>query len=527
MAIPDVDWQNWSQPSIQPRMRATVHFPSGNQVYTDDDIYSVDLNLHAFDSTCSLFGKPSPGTGSLAILDYNQNLNPTYNNQLVAGIQIDLELGLIGYYDPAQLGPNKVVAIKDHEQVLYKNDTVWAFPFDTDVPLEENVQYLLTFNYAMSDGSVGTVEQIGTVAELFFRPSYWVDSAHYAVTYPVDMDITDLAVRTITDLWYPFGIFYSQEWSYDSSGFTATVDMVDATNDILQLDNRASGDAPFTNANLLNTTIDYLELSTPVVNTSIESSTVIPFFFYEDSQAATVNALVEALGGMLFPMPDGTYMLCDYRGAYETGVTFTDNDLESYSMEETSAITMDSAIVVAALPNNVESSEIVSFSNLDVAPGDFIPLNTGRVMSVDYINYATDTSLHIKYNWDVVNLEYIGPSIDTLESLVVYGHMIDTTAMEVSNVQGALPYTIKDNNYIQTTAQAQYLVDALDAFIDLKYRILRVVLRGCPGLWLGGIVTVNSAMYNIQAKYVIIDVDFSYNGAISTLLTLQRYVEGD
>lgn len=527
MAIPSVDWDIWSAPSIQPMMRATIHFPSGTEVYTDDDISAIDLSLRAFDSTCSLFGKPSPGTGSIEIIDYAQHLNPTYNDQLAAGIQIDLELGLRGYYDKSQLGPNRVVTVEEHQQVLYNGDTVWAFPFLTDTTLERTTQFRLSFDYVLPDGSSGTNEQTGTVDELFVRPAMWTDANHYAVVYPTDMTITNLAVQTVADFWSDYGTYYSQEWKYDSTGSTASVDIVDATNDILQFDNRSSGVAPFTNANLLTTVVDYLELSTPTVDTSIESSTVIPFFFYEDSQAATVNALVEALGGMLFPMPDGTYMLCDYRGAYETGVIFTDDDIESYSMEETSAITMDSAIVIAALPNNVESSEIVSFSNLDVAPGDFIPLNTGRVMSVDYINYATDTSLHIKYDWDVVNLEYIGPSIDTLESLVVYGHMIDTTAMEVSNVQGALPYTIKDNNYIQTITQAQYLVDALDAFIDLKYRILRISLRGCPGLWLGGIVTVNSAMYNIQAKYAIIGIDFSYNGAVSTLLTLQRYVEGD
>ena len=525
MAIPKVDWQYWSQPSIQPRMRATVHFPSGNQVYTDDDISSVDLSLYAFDSTCSLFGKPLPSTGSLAILDYDQTLNPTNNAQLVAGIQIDLELGLIGYYGAEQLGPNRVAVVKNHEQVLYHGDTVWAFPFDTDTPLEEDVQFRLSFNYVMPDGSEGFVDQIGTVSELFYRPSFWVDSTHYAVVYSTDMEITNLAVQTVADLWYTFGTFYSQEWSYDSSGFTATVDIVDGTNDILQLDNRASGVSPFANANLLNTTVDYLELSTAEVNTSIVNSTVIPYFFYENSQAATVNALVEALGGMLFPMPDGTYMLCDYTGAYDTGITLTDNDVESYSMEETSTVTMDSAVVVAALPNNIESSEIANFSNLDIAAGDYIPLNTGRVMSVDYVSYQTDSTLNFKYDWDVVYLQYLGPSIDTLEKLTIYGHMVEPSSINVANVQGTLPYTIKDNNYIQTLDQAATLVTALDNFIDLKYRILTVTLRGCPGLWLGGVVTVDSDMYNIQADYVIIGIDFTYNGAVSTTLIMQRKVE--
>lgn len=525
MAIPEINWESWSAPSIQPVMRAIVHFPSGDEIFTADDIYSVDLSLLAFDSTCSLFGKPSPGTGSIAILDYEQHLNPTYNSQLVAGLQIDLELGLRGYYNDEQLGPNRVTTVEPHQQVLYNGDTVWAFPFWTDEPLEESTQVRLSFDYEMPDGSAGTNEQIGTVSELFVRPSGWVEYNHYAVVYNTDMTVTNLAVQTATDSWAPYGTYYSQEWSYDSSGYTATVDLVDGTNDILQLDNRASGVVPFANANLLNTTVDFLELSTPEVNTSITSAITIPYFFYEDSQAATVNTLVEALGGMLFPMPDGTYMLCDYTGAYNTGITLTDNDVESYSMEETSAVTMDSAVVVVAMPNNIESSDIANFSNLDIATGDYIPLNTGRVMSVDYVSYQTDSTLNFKYDWDVVYLQYLGPSIDTLEKFTIYGHMIEPSSINVANVQGTLPYTIKDNNYIQTLDQAATLVTALDEFIDLKYRILIVTLRGCPGLWLGGVVTVNSAMYNIQADYVIIGVDFTYNGAVSTTLTMQRKVE--
>lgn len=527
MAIPEVNWQDWGASTIQPNMRVIMHFPSGNVIYTDDDIESISLSLSAFKSTATLFGPPSPSTGSIAIIDYNQTLNPTLNNELVEGIQIDLEIGLYGHYNEEQLGKNLVSSVESPQEVIYNSGTTWAYPFMTSVALESGATYLLSFDYVSEDGSEGSTEQLGTVEELFVRPSAWPDNKHFAVIYPDYLSISNLSVKTCENSYEPFGTFYAQEWSYDSEGSTATIDIIDGINDILQLDNRASGVLPYEGGNLLTAAIDYLELSTNTIITNITAQSVynLLYFFYNDTQASTVNAMIEALGGMLFPLPDGTYAIGSYNGLYDTTVTLTDDDVESYSMEQTSSITMDSASVDAAIPTNVESSDIVTYSSIDVDPGDYLPLNASGVMSVDYIGAVTSELVTPQYDWDVVNLQYLGTIPITFDTFTVYGHAIEPTALSVYNVLGALPYSITENNYIQTKAHAQYLVDILDAFIDLKYRILKITLRGCPGFWLGARLNINSTMYNINAEYVIIGVDFTYNGAIATTLTLQRYVE--
>lgn len=523
MAIPTIDWEYWSQPTIEPAMRAVVHFPSGTKTYDDDRLYSVDFSGTAFDSTSTLFGKPSPTTGSISFIDYEQELNPTLNSELTEGIQIDLQLGLKGHYGEGQLGPNLVREVEPNEYVRYNGDNVWAIPFWTTEILDENATYRLYFDYETASGDAGSMERTGTVSELFQRPASWPDYNHFAVLYPEELNVSNFAVQTVASLWQPYGTFYAQEWTYDSSGYTASVDIVDGMNELLLLDNRPDAGIPSENADLSQFLKDLISLNVPNISSNVEKLQV-PYTFYENSQASTVNKIVEALGAMLFFMPDGSIALSQHTGLYNTNITFTDDDLDSYSMQQTSAITMDSAVVYAMLPENVESSEIANFSNIVLDSEDQVPFSRGRVMSVDYIaSICTDRSTPT-YFWDATKLIFdpFGDTSVTYDAFKVYGHAIDSAALPVANVTGTLPYEVKDNYYIQTREQAQHLVDILDMFIDKKYRILKVSLRGCYGLWFGARVNVQSATYSIDATYVVIGVDFSYSGAVSTTLTMQR-----
>lgn len=523
MAIPTIDWEYWSQPTIEPVMRVVVYFPSGTKTYNDDRLYSVDFSGTAFDSACTLFGKPSPTTGSISFIDYEQELNPTLNSELTEGIQIDLLLGLNGYYGEGQLGPNLVREVEPNEYVRYNGDNTWAIPFWTTEILDENAIYRLYFDYETANGDVGYMERTGTVSELFQRPASWPDYNHFAVLYPEELNVSNFAVQTVASLWQPYGTFYAQEWTYDSSGYTASVDIVDGMNELLLLDNRPDAIMPGENVDLPQFLDDLISLNVPSFFGNVEAL-LVPYTFYEDSQASTINKIVEALGAMLFFMPDGSIALSQHTGVYDTNITFTDDDLDSYSMQQTSAITMDSAIVYAMLPENVESSEIANFSNIVLDSGDQVPFSRGRVMAVDYIAGVSTDHIAPTYAWDVTKLIFdpFGDNSITYNTFKVYGHTIDGSALPVANVTGTLPYEVKDNYYIQTREQAQHLVDILDMFIDKKYRILKVSLRGCYGLWFGARVNVQSAMYSIDATYVIIGIDFSYSGAVSTMLTMQR-----
>lgn len=534
MAFPEANWSDWASSTIEPFMKAVIHFPTGDVEVTDDDISNVSLSLAAFDSSATLFGTPTPSTGSLDIIDYDQRFNPTNNSMLQAGIQVDLFLGLKGIFSEEQLGPNLVGAIEDPVQVVYNRDVTWAYPFRTNQQLAKNTQYVLMFDYTLEDGSAASEFKIGNIQELFVRPSNWHDWDHYAVVYPQQMEISNLRISTVNStLTYKYGTFYVQEWSYDSVGFTASVDLVDGINDILTLDNRSDGPLPSTaTTNLLDFFIEYLELSTPDVVTTFTSGTV-PYTFYEASQASTINKLVEAVGGILFALPDGTIVVTNPAGAYDTGVTLTDDDIETYSIEQTSAITMDSAQVNAMLPTVVESSEIVKYTEAAVnTTDDTFPLNAARVISVDYLNFnmaSSDANQYFymfPYTWDPVNLYFTGTmAVHKSAEVIVLGKVISNTPVPVYNSLGALPYTIADNDYIMSKEQAQVLVNKLDAFIDMRYRVIKITLRGAPLFWIGGKLRISSAMYDIDADYMIIGIQFTYNGAIATTMTLQRVVE--
>lgn len=526
MAIPNTRWNHWGASTIQPRMRAIVHFPSGAKVYDSDYISDVRFSINAFDSTQTLFGKPVVNTGSISFVDYDQTLNPTVNDELTEGIEVDLFIGLVGYYDDDQLGPNIVDRQEENVQVTYRGDTMWAIPFWTTVAPELSVRYRLAFDFEMPDGSIGQTEQIGTVEELFVVPDNWPDYTHLAIVYPENMTVTNLTLQKVTEYWDPYGVFYTQEWSYSSDGGSADVDLVCGMNNLLQLDNRASAAVPTTNASPVDFLKQLIELSGDTLDTSDFVSPVdsIPFCFYESTQSGTISDLVESLAASLVFLPDGTMALYSYNGYYNTNITLTDDDIDTYDIQQTSSITMDSASVEALLPTNVESSELARYSNILLDPGDIVPLSAENIMSVDYATAVNAEDGLLRYSSDITSVIYESDKATTFDTLVVYGHAVTTNAIAIFNVQGALPYTITSNPYIQSINQAQALVDALDSFIDLKYRVLSITLRGCPGFWPGATITINSAKYGINAKYVIIGIDFSYNGAVYTTLTLQRYV---
>lgn len=524
MAIPSIAWDLWSAPSIQPYMRALVYFPSGTKVYEPEDLLSVDFTLSAFDSTCTMFGKPTPDTGSITFMDYEQNLNPTYNDELVAGLRIDLQMTLEGYSKGGTLGPNLVTSQEANVQVTYKGDTVWAVPFWVATPLEQGEQYEMTFDYVLPDGSSGTSTQTGTVEELFYTPVLWPDNRHLAIVYPQNLTVTNLAIRIIDNDWEPYGTFYSTEWSYDSEGSSATVQFVEALSDVLTVDNRADAVLPTSNYSLTSWLSQLLVMSLGGVDFDITNDYTLKYAFYEDTQSGTITKEVEALGGMLTSMPDGTYAIYDTSGYYETGITLTDNDVENYSFEQTTSVSMDSVVVTAMLPSVTFSAELAKYTDYSISPDDFAPLNVGRIMSVDYLQARTEPITYPPYDWDVTHIQYLGSNVATFDELTVKGQVVSASPVQVYNVLGSLPYTIKDNYYIQSTEQAQSLANKLDSFLDMRYRVITVTLRGGFGLWLGARISVNSTRYNINADYIVIGMSFSYTGGIATTLTLQREV---
>lgn len=522
MAKPIIDWDAWSASTIAPIMKAVIHLESGDIEVTDDEISYISYTLHSFDSQYIMFGPPVPGTASLEIIDYKQRFNPVTNHELIAGVQIDMFLGLRSTDTFEKLGDNLIASVGTPQWVTWQGRRFYAVPATTTIILPTDAEYVLTFDTELVDG---TTEHVRRTVNNSISSDYTIQIAL------INTDIVavkNLELRQRLDIWQPYGTWYAQEWSFDSSGSTCIVDLVDGLNDLLTLDNRADARPPSVDVPLKQFLLELVSLQLPNIMSTINVSTRLKYSFYEDTQAKTINNCVVALMACLFMMPDNEVALSSPRGNYTPNITLTDDDVIAYTIQQTSAITADSAIVHAMLPTSIEASEILSQNELTLTRGTNLPLNVSGVQSVDYMVAtgldATDIT-NLFYDWDPASV-HITTYTDTSvipEKTSVYGHIIDCSDVPISEVAGTLPYVISDNKYIQTVEHAQVMSRTLSKFINLPYSTVQVEIRGGYGIWLGAKIQLVSKRYAINANYTVIGMLFTYDGSVSTVLTLQRY----
>lgn len=522
MAEPTINWNAWSASTIAPIMKAVIHLESGDIEVTDNDISYVSYTLRSFDSQYIMFGPPVPGTASLEIIDYKQRFNPVTNHELIAGVQIDMFLGLRSTDILEKLGDNLIASVGMPQWVTWQGRRFYAVPATTTIILPTDTEYVLTFDTELADGST---EHVRRTVNNSISSDYTIQIAL------INTDIVavkNLELRQRLDIWQPYGTWYAQEWSFDSSGSTCTVDMVDGLNDLLTLDNRADAQLPSVDVSLKQFLLELVSLQLPNVMSTINASTRLKYSFYEGTQAKTINNCVVALMAWLFMMPDGEVALSSPHGNYTPNITLTDDDVIAYTIQQTSAITADSAIVHAMLPTSVEASEILSQNELALTRGTSIPLNVDGVQSVDYIvTTGLDTTgiIDLFYDWDPASMRistYSNMSVIP-EKTSTYGRCIECSDVPISEVAGTLPYVLSDNKYIQTINHAQAMSRILSDFINLPYNTLQVEIRGGYGIWLGAKIQLVSDRYAVKANYTVIGMSFTYDGSIATILTLQRY----
>lgn len=513
MAFPVASWEEWSQPSIEPFMEIVIHFPSGNVTIYDGGISNVSINGHMFDSSSILFGPPQPTEASVDLVDYAQTYNPVLNEELVAGIEVEFFLGLRGSGEA--LGPGRIIQWDTDQQVSYNNQIVWATVFYTEHLLEPGHRFLLVYQYTM-DGSEIIEERVEI-------PHEWFDRTIYAITHEEQITVVDAQLYEILGSLEPYGVFYSREWSYDTVSHIATIDLVDNMNEALMLDNRSSGAMPSTDASLRTFTTMLLDLFSPVdsdVANDVYNTTLL-LSFYEDTQAKTISNLVQACQAAYFFLPDGSAVLCPFTGAYDTDIVITDEDVITYNIQQTSAVSFDSVIVNQA---NVylEQSKIVDYTDLDLSAHPILPFTAARVFNLEYVlgTKTSGSASWVYYTWSIAGLDYSNGQWPALEA---WGTCVQANMIPIStSAAGALPYEIKDNYYIQTDEHAQAICSNIEDFLALRYNTVEFTLRGCPSLWQGARIHLQSNLYNIDEDYVVIDFSYNYTGAVSTTIVAQR-----
>ena len=515
MADPTGNWEEWSQPAIEPFMEAVVHFPSGDVTLTDNDISLVNLNGNLFEQSAILFGPPEPATASIELVDFKQTYNPTRNLELKAGIQVDLYMCCWPTLNPIW-SDNIATTSFEPIEVMYLDNLVWATVVITSEAMIPGMRYMLEYTY---EDYVTGIEQ--TEQHIFIVPDTWFERTIYAITKENYHRRIEANIYKLEPIKEKYGQFYTQEWQYDTFTHTATIDLVDSMSDALLLDNRPDSTLPSTDVALSSFFVELLSLyDTPYYFDTIAS--LIPYSLYYSTQAGSINKMLEALGASYCFMPDGSSVVCTHRGAYDTGITLTDDDVETYEVLRTSANTYDSIYIEALIPH-LEETQLFRFENFET-DGSILPIEVDGIYDVSYISTAQNSFTGYKtYNWTVQGISW--PYSEQYSLIGAYGNTVQSSVMPVYTLIGSLPYEIKDNKYIQTLAQAKALLHDLEAFAQLPYNIVTLTLRGCPLLWMSGRVTLDSEIYNLIDDYVIIGLQFNYDGAIHTTLTLQRTIE--
>lgn len=513
MANPIVEWEEWSQPSIEPFMEAVIHFASGDVVLSDEEIYNVSITAELFDSSYILFGPPSPATATLDIIDFEQAYNPTLNNQLLAGIQVDFYLCMYPALS-ATYGEDIVSSYEQPIPVTYMNEDMYATVIHINSTyLHPRNRYLLEFKYIYDGDSQ-------EVTETFVVPGEWFERHIYALVKEESYTVRSVVIREIEYSKQPYGQFFTQEWSYDSSNHTARVELIDAMNDVLLLDNRVDGLLPSRNSNLKNFLVTLLNLYQEPYYIATHFNPVVPYTFYYATQASTIDNCLIALGASYCFMPDGSSAICDHAGIYDTGIVFTDEDVDDYNIQQTSAVSYDYTQVYVYFPG-LETKSVVSYENYSTIPTEPVPLNVDGLFDILYVlTKQTNNVEYGTYTWNISGLYW--SLTETYGTFAIYGSVLKTSEVAYSNIGGTAPYSIKDCKYIQEADQALQIASYIDSFYTLQYTIIELSFRGCPGIWLGARVTVSSDLYNIDADYMVIKVAFTYDGAVHTTLTLQR-----
>ena len=460
--MPNINWEYWSQDSIEPFMEAVIHFSSGNVTITDEYIAGLSFTASMFDSSHILFGPPEPLEGSLEIVDFNQIYNPTRNSLLVAGIQIDLYLGLW------QPGFNQQVLVKQQYGQVFSKE--WTYDSNTHT---------------------ATIEFVDTIADLLLvdnRASSDVPSTDVKLETFI-FDLLSLYGTISNDLWFTWGDFSAWQW------------------------------------NSLSATWGTLKEASDAAHTAAGTSTdiILPYSFYEDTQAATVNNGVEALCASLIADQFGDIHLFRLYW-YNTHITLTDEDVETYEFMQSSIATYDSVEVKAQLPSRKMGVSLLSIENQVIKYPNRFSYTASRV----YDTYAVCTESSgsaYPYAWtaDVVSFLWRRSTAIYFNKFVVLGSVIELNEqLSESNIVGDRPYSLNTNGYIPSVSTADYIASYLESFIYQEYFTLKVELNGCFGFWPGGLLRVKSALYNIDAEYSIASIEFNYTGSIHTVLTLQR-----
>lgn len=336
--------------------------------------------------------------------------------------------------------------------------------------------------------------------------------------------MVDAIIATPEPFYLPYGYMYTSEWSYDSSSHVATVEFYGEAANLLSKGNFLNWDAPAQQQKVFDALIRTISSVEYVVTGYYEPPTAwdVPYCCAMGSFSDTLNSLLVASYANIAFSQNNTLWIFGYNGYPMHDITLTDGDVEAYDIESSSTITYDHSEVDYVSSLSLEPHSNITSSNLVVQPDTQIGYSPENLVSVDYIRATNGITVPFDYNLTGLNFYNVPDGYSVESDITVVGTTIKASYTTLSVNSGQLPYSVSTNPYIHSKDHAHELCNLIDASLSNRARIISVTLRGCPLLWPGCQIAVSSDLFGIYGQnYVVIGIQFDYDGTVSTTLTLE------
>ena len=326
--------------------------------------------------------------------------------------------------------------------------------------------------------------------------------------------------------WDPLGTFYITEWISDLTGVTADVVACDVLYNLFNDEQTVMNIVPNYTYQDLVTDFFMLNGYTPTIVGDLTE--VLSFAYISDTNAKFISDFSIGALAFVFCNHAGNIIIQDIDRPAIPEYTLTDNDQVISVSSKQSAIldyngvslkynklqVSDELMLLSNKRQGIGASSTLAFSTQSFSETPVYAISHASIKS-EANCFVDDVELNpYSVSYVVANASDMPAYFD----LTLYGHVIEKLQTTISD--GMSKELALESTYIQNEEYAQHIVNLLHKYISLPVPILELEVRGNPLIAIGSVVTVHSAMYNIDFTGILIRQKFKYDGGMSATMSI-------
>ena len=337
----------------------------------------------------------------------------------------------------------------------------------------------------------------------------------------------ELYIRPISDEvyeWDKLGVYYVTEWNATVTGLLATVTANDKLYNIFNKD--------LTHLPIMRNVTQqeyynyiFMHLGTEAdIDTSLD--TILSYAYINSDIKSALSDLSESAMADCFCTHAGNIKVLSLDKIRPLRATITDEDqIIEAKIEQTLSAGYDGIEILYNQPFESEPQIVSSIKDYEIPTGTHrlsnLQLSKKPLLRLCYnifkgcIVKITDmVATPVELNFNISNDDSTRKEC----SLDIYGTTLETNMLKMGD-DGNNLLSIS-NFYIQSEELAQAIYAKVNAYISNTLPVLELSIRGNPKFELGDIICAKSARYNLNYTGVLIKQTFSYDGGLSSNISL-------